>query len=94
MADINDLLNESEVRPGQPYFSPAHVVTVDTGPHGVRLWIGAPQMMQFFPVQLSAPDITIKSVQTHTVQPLSVASISGSGQAPTISYTGVEDMCQ
>ncbi len=54
--DINQILQQEELRPGRPYFSPSHIVSV------VKHWSGVPYWMQGLPMAtwphlyISSPD--------------------------------------
>ena len=93
MADINQALAQEVLLPGQPYFSPRYIVTARTGHYNAPYWFGAQQQVAFFPAQISAPQPLIKAVQMHTIGQNQASQVIGSGQAPAISYTGVEDFC-
>lgn len=91
--DILDLLRQQEIRPGAPYFSPAHMMQVDRGSFGVPYWIDEFPLQGMFPLTISAPDAP-HSVAQYTAQQQIQTAVIGSGSAPTSGiYTGVEDHC-
>lgn len=93
MLDINQLLQQEELRAGRPYLSPAHIVSADDGGFGVPYWMSGLPMAPWPHLSIAAPD-RLKDTQFHTAQLLQSNPIFGSGQAPTSGiYTGVEDHC-
>jgi hypothetical protein len=93
MVDINQLLQQEELRPGAPYFNPAHIVSAVKHGYGVPYWMQGLPMASWPNLYIAAPD-RLKDTQFHTAQLLQANAVVGSGAAPTSGiYTGVEDHC-
>lgn len=92
--DINAVIGQYNIRPGQPYLSGAHTITAVNGPFGI------PYTMQGLAIQtcnnmyISAPEPPIASTITHSAKQTVSAGQWAVGAAPTSGiFTGVEDSC-
>ena len=94
MSDMNALISQYDVRPGQVYLSGAHVITAQVGPFGVPYW-GTGLAIQTTKVALySAPEPYRNDIQYRVAQQTYTTPVMGTGQAPTSGvYTGVVDDC-
>lgn len=91
---INGTLDKYVLREGQPYLSPAHIMSTDNGPWGVPYWMEGLALQTCVNMYVSAPEPWQKSTITHQAQTTYTAGQYGNGQAPTSGvYTGVEDSC-
>lgn len=92
--DINAALDQQMVRPGQPYFSAAYIMSADLGPWGVPYWMRGIPLQTCTNMYITAPGPWQKSIITHAAQLAYSAGQYAVGSAPTGGvYTGVEDSC-
>lgn len=96
MPDINQLLNQDEIRPGDTYYSPAHLVNWQKHQYGTPYWQepGGIPLQTMLAVTVSAPIHRLKNVNFYPIHQQHFVAQTGYGAAPTSGiYTGVEDHC-
>lgn len=92
--DINPIIQQSELRPGQPYLSGAHILSTQRPPWERAYVMQGLAMQTTNNMYISAPEANQKSIITHKTQQIVQAAVTGSGSAPTTGiFTGVEDHC-
>ena len=65
MVDINEILQQEELRPGRPYFSPAHIVSVEKYWSGVPYWMHGLPLAPWPHLYVSSPDRERHRGQNH-----------------------------
>lgn len=95
--DINQVLQEEELRPGAVYRSPAHLVNYQKHAYGTPYWQqpGGIPLQTMLSVTVSTPERErIKGINFYPINQSQQTAVKGYGQAPTNGiYTGVEDVC-
>lgn len=93
MDDINPTLQQYQLRPGIPYYSPAHITTAVNGPFGVPYWMQGLAIQTTNNMYIDAPQPFQASTITHPAETLYSAGQYGIGSAPVSGiYTGVEEV--